>query len=110
VELFTSILKTTYIGKTDTYTGEKIVYLRERQDDTRSKVQTKFITKTGQEISVNFSLLKNHGKWKIYDVIIEGVSLVNNYRSQFNSILLKSDWEVLVQKMKKKKGKKISTN
>ncbi len=109
VELFTSVLKGTYIGKTDTYTGEKIVYLRERQDDTRSKVQTKFITKTGQEISVNFSLLKNHGKWKIYDVIIEGVSLVNNYRSQFNSILLKSDWEVLVQKMKKK-GKKISTN
>ncbi len=110
VELFTSILKTTYIGKTDTYTGEKIVYLRERQDDTRSKVQTKFITKTGQEISVNFSLLKNHGKWKIYDVIIEGVSLVNNYRSQFNSILLKSDWEVLVQKMQKKISKTTSTN
>ncbi len=110
VELFTSILKDTYIGKTDTYSGEKIVYLRERQDDTRCKVQTTFITKAKKEISVNFSLLNNDGEWKIYDVVIEGVSLVNNYRSQFNNILIKSSYEDLVQKMEEKKGKETSTN
>ncbi|MFQ5713961.1 MAG: phospholipid-binding protein MlaC [Candidatus Scalinduaceae bacterium] len=110
VELFTSILKDTYIGKTDTYSGEKIIYLRERQNGNRCKVQSTFITKTGKEISVNFSLLNNGGKWKIYDVIIEGVSLVNNYRSQFNNILVKSSYEDLVQKMQKKKSKKTSTD
>jgi len=110
VELFTSILKDTYIGKTDTYSGEKIVYLRERQVDIRCKVQTKFITKAGKEISVNFNLLNNHGKWKVYDIIIEGVSLVNNYRSQFNNILMKSSYEDLIERIKKKKEKESSTN
>jgi phospholipid transport system substrate-binding protein len=110
VALFTSVLKDTYIGKTDTYSGEKIVYLRERQDGTRCKVQTKFITSAGKEISVNFSLINNHGKWMIYDVIVEGVSLVNNYRSQFNNILVKSSYDDLVQKIKEKKSKEISAN
>lgn len=110
VELFTNILKDTYIGKTDTYSGEKIVYLRERQGGNRCKVQTKFITNTGKEISVDFNLLNNHGKWKIYDVVIEGVSLVNNYRSQFNNILVKSSYEDLIQKMKEKKSNTISAN
>ena len=110
VELFTGILKDTYIGKTDTYSGEKIVYLRERQNDARCKVQTKFITKTGSEISVNFNLINNHGKWKVYDIIIEGVSLVNNYRSQFNNILMKSSYEDLIEKIKKKKDKESSAS
>lgn len=110
VGLFTGILRDTYIGKTDTYSGEKIVYLRERQNDVRCKVQTKFITKTGSEISVNFSLLNNHGKWKVYDIIIEGVSLVNNYRSQFNNILMKSSYEDLIEKIKKKQDKESSAN
>jgi len=110
VKLFTSVLKDTYIGKTDTYSGEKIVYLRERQVDIRCKVQTKFITKAGKEISVNFNLLNNHGKWKVYDIIIEGVSLVNNYRSQFNNILMKSSYEDLIERIKKKKEKESSTN
>jgi phospholipid transport system substrate-binding protein len=50
-------------------------------------------------------MLSNDGKWTIYDVIIEGVSLVNNYRSQFNNILMKSSFEELIQKIKDKKGK-----
>ena len=103
VVLFTNILKDTYIGKTDTYSGEKIVYLREKQDNNHTKVQTKFITNTGQEISVDYRMINNQGKWGIYDVIIEGVSLVNNYRSQFYSILAKSSYDELVQMIKKKK-------
>jgi phospholipid transport system substrate-binding protein len=105
VELFTSVLKDSYIGKTDTYSGEKVVYLRERQAGTGSKVQTKFVTKTGKEISVDFNLLNKHGKWKVYDVIIEGVSLVNNWRKQFYDALVRSSYEDMIQKMKKKKGK-----
>ncbi|HHT9129798.1 MAG TPA: MlaC/ttg2D family ABC transporter substrate-binding protein, partial [Candidatus Brocadiaceae bacterium] len=95
VELFTNILKDTYIGKTDTYSGEKMEVLRERHDSSYAEVQTKLITNKGTEVSVNYQLVSNHGKWRIYDVVIEGVSLVNNYRSQFNSILLKSSYEEL---------------
>ncbi|MFQ5963721.1 MAG: phospholipid-binding protein MlaC [Candidatus Scalinduaceae bacterium] len=109
VELFTNILKDTYIGKTDSYSNEKIIYLREKQRDNRTKVQTIFITSTGKEVSVDFSLLSNSGKWKIYDAVIEGVSLVNNYRNQFNNILVKSSYEELVKKIKQKQSK-TSTN
>lgn len=106
VELFTNILKDAYIGKTDTYSGEKIVFLKEKQDDNKyTTVQTKIITTTGTEVLVDYRMLNNDGKWTIYDVIIEGVSLVNNYRSQFNNILLKSSYEELIQKIKAKQVK-----
>ncbi|MDQ1273874.1 MAG: phospholipid transport system substrate-binding protein [Planctomycetota bacterium] len=106
VELFTNIMKDAYIGKTDTYSGEKIVFLKEKNDDNKyATVQTKIISNTGTEVLVDYRMLSNDGKWTIYDVIIEGVSLVNNYRSQFNNILMKSSFEELIQKIKDKKGK-----
>lgn len=112
VELFTNILKDAYIGKTDTYSGEKIVFLREKQDGNKyaTTVQTKIITTTGTEILVDYRMLNNDGKWTIYDVIIEGVSLVNNYRSQFYNILLKSSYEDLIQKIKEKQGKEETSS
>ncbi len=110
VELFTKTLKDTYIRKTISCYGGKIVFLKENQDNRYFKVQTKFITRIGKKVSMDFFLLSKHGKWKIYDVIIEGVSLVNNYRSQFNNILLKSSYEELIQKIKQKQSKIHSTN
>ncbi|MEK7290631.1 MAG: ABC transporter substrate-binding protein [Planctomycetota bacterium] len=109
VELFTNILKDAYIGKTDTYNGEKVVLLREKQDSNYAVVQTRFITKNGTEIAVDYSMLNNSGEWKIYDVIIEGVSMINNYRSQFNNILLKSPYENLVKRMKEKTTEETAT-
>ncbi|KAB2832663.1 MAG: ABC transporter substrate-binding protein [Candidatus Brocadia sp.] len=106
VELFTNIMKDAYIGKTDTYSGEKIVFVKEKQDEKDyASVQTKIVTNTGAVVLVEYRMHSNSGKWKIYDVIIEGVSLVNNYRSQFNNILMKSPYEELVQKIKGKVGK-----
>ena len=105
VELFTNILKDAYIGKTDTYSGEKVVIISEKQDKNYATVQTRFITNTGTEISVDYNMHNNPGRWTIYDVIIEGVSLVNNYRSQFNNILIKSSYKELIQKIKDKKSK-----
>ena len=105
VELFTNILKDAYIGKTDTYSGEKVVIISEKQDKNYATVQTRFITNTGTEISVDYNMHNNPGRWTIYDVIIEGVSLVNNYRSQFNNILIKSSYKELIQKIKAKQSK-----
>lgn len=101
VELFTNIMKDSYIGKTDTYSGEQIKYLSEKQEKDIATVQSKFITKE-HEISVDYRLLNDQGGWKVYDVIIEGVSLINNYRSQFNTILIKSSYQDLVQRLKKR--------
>ncbi|HHT9144276.1 MAG: ABC transporter substrate-binding protein [Candidatus Brocadiaceae bacterium] len=104
VELFTNIMKDAYIGKTDTYSGEKVVIVSEKQDKNYATVQTKIITNKGTEVSVDYNMLNNPGKWIIYDVIIEGVSLVNNYRSQFNNILIKSSYKELIQKIKAKQS------
>jgi phospholipid transport system substrate-binding protein len=104
VELFTNIMKDAYIGKTDTYSGEKVVIVSEKQDKKYATVQTKIITNKGTEISVDYNMLNNPGGCTIYDVIIEGVSLVNNYRSQFNNILIKSSYKELIQKIKAKQS------
>ena len=106
VELFTELIKNSYLDKTDTYSGEKVEFLRERQDGGYYKVQTNFIASTGKEIDVDFSLINSNGKLQIYDVTIEGVSLVNNYRSQFNNFLLKSPFKALIQNMREKTLKK----
>ncbi len=104
VVLFTNILKDAYIGKTDEYSGEKVILVKERVDKEYATVQAKFILSTGSDVVVDYNMLSNSGEWKIYDVIIEGVSLVNNYRSQFNSILIKSTYKELVQRIKEKKA------
>lgn len=100
--LFTSIIKNTYLGETDSYSAKEVVLLREKEKGKYSIIQTNFILNTGKDASVDFRLLSNDGNWKIYDVIIEGVSLVNNYRSQFSSILVKSPYAELVKMLKEK--------
>jgi phospholipid transport system substrate-binding protein len=65
-------------------------------------VDTKIVDNKGQEFSVNYRLYNIKGDWKVYDVVIENVSLVNNYRSQFNRMLTTSSYEELVNRMKGK--------
>lgn len=106
VDLFSHLIQNAYIGKIDLYSDEEIVYLGEKQDSQYTTVSTKILTKTGTEITADYRLLKDQEKWMVYDVVIEGVSLVNNYRIQFNNIVIKSSYEKLVEKMKQKKEEK----
>lgn len=102
IKTFTNILKNVYLSKTSSYSGENLVYLGEFTRGNRSRVRTNFITSEGREISVHFNMHKSNNKWKIYDVIIEGVSIVNNYRNQFNSILANSSFSELMQRLKER--------
>lgn len=101
-DIFSEILKDSYLGKTDSYSGEKIVFVRELIQGSRGKVQTQFFTVDGKKYIVDFSLLSNAGSWKIYDATVEGVGLVSTYRSQFNEVLAKSSFEELLQKLREK--------
>jgi phospholipid transport system substrate-binding protein len=103
VKLFTDLLERAYLDKIETYNGEDFQYLKEREDDNNyAQVDTKIVDNKGQEFSVNYRLYKMGGDWKVYDVVIEDVSLVNNYRSQFNRVLATSSFEELVNRMKGK--------
>ncbi len=101
-ELFTTILRNVYLGKSDNYSGERIDYLNEIIQGKRSRVETIFVSKSGESYEVNFSLHNLNGSWKVYDIVIEGVSIISNYRSQFNDILTKSSFDDLIQKLEEK--------
>jgi phospholipid transport system substrate-binding protein len=103
VKLFTDLLERAYLDQIESYSGEKIQYLKEREGDNYAEVATKIVDNKGQEYSVNYRLHKLNGDWKVYDVVIEDISLINNYRSQFNRVLAKSPFEELVNTMRQKK-------
>jgi phospholipid transport system substrate-binding protein len=105
VRLLRSILENAYISKMLGYTDEKTVFIKERPlSKTRVEVQTNLVTGS-MEIPMHYRMLRLKNQWKVYDVIIEGVSLIKNYRTQFRRILAKQSPDELLQVMRKKVGK-----
>ncbi|HIJ58478.1 MAG TPA: ABC transporter substrate-binding protein, partial [Deltaproteobacteria bacterium] len=92
----------TYLDKVEGYSGEKVLYVGERVDGKYGIVVVKIVTKKDTEILVKYKLKNKGGEWLAYDISIQGVSLVNNYRKQFNSIMTRSSYEDLVKKLRKK--------
>lgn len=102
VELFTELLEKSYADQIESYNGEKIVYGRENVSQDQADVDTKIVTKKGEEIAITYKLRSAAGDWKVYDVVIENVSLVNNFRSQFNRILANASFAELLKKLQSK--------
>ena len=102
VGLFADLLERSYISKIETYGGEKIQYTAERTEGEYATVSTKIITKNGTEVPVDYRMIKRSDRWLVYDVSIEGVSLVSNYRTQFNKIIQTSSYNELVSKLRNK--------
>src|SRR5947209_19496494 len=102
VTLFGELLERTYISKIESYSGERVVYAGEMVDGDQATVRTRIITKQGTEVPVDYRMFERDGRWRVFDVNIEGVSLVGNYRSQFNSIIVRSSYQELVTKLKAK--------
>ena len=105
VRLYRKLLENSYAGKIESYQGEKILYGKETVDPPYAVVRTGIVTMKGEEIPVNYLLLQEGSRWRIYDVVIERISLVNNYRSQFGSILQKSSFPELMRKLKDTVGR-----
>ena len=102
VILFRQVLEKAYIDKILAYTDEKIVFARETMvSETQAEIQTKIVT-SSKEIPISYRVLLKDGAWKVYDVVIENVSLVLNYRTQFNDILAKNTPEQLLDILRKK--------
>ena len=102
VKLFTDLVETSYAGTIESYNGEKVAIGTEKLDKDFAEVNTKIVTKQGEEFSIDYKLHQVDGSWKIYDAVIENVSLINNYRSQFNRVIGKSSYDELVTMMKSK--------
>ena len=101
-ELFAALLENSYASKIESYNNEKIVYIKDLVDGDYAEVRSKVITPARDEFTLDYRLAKQNGKWMVYDVIIEGVSLVSNYRSQFNKIISANGYNKLVEKLQSK--------
>jgi phospholipid transport system substrate-binding protein len=102
VRLFGDLLEHAYVSKIELYSGEKIDYLPEMVDGDVTTVRTRIITKQGTPIPVDYRMFQQNGQWRAYDALIEGVSLVGNYRNQFNSVIQRSSYEELVKTLRAK--------
>jgi phospholipid transport system substrate-binding protein len=102
VRLFADLLERSYISRIELYGGEKIAYVGETIDGDQAAVRTRLVTKQGTEIPVEYRMHLRDGKWLVYDVVIEGVSLIANYRAQFNKIITTASYQELVKRMKTK--------
>ena len=102
IPLFGQMLEKTYLSRVWEYSGERVSYVDEKVDGTYGVVKVKIISDTHGEITVKYRLWNKKDEWFIYDISIEGVSLVNNYRSQFNNILMKSSPSDLIKKLEEK--------
>ncbi len=102
IELFANNIKGAYMRRTGSRFGEKIISLNEEQNNDYARVQALLIKRTVGKVSANFRLIRKNEEWRICDVIFEGVSLVNNYRSQIYSFLTNSSYEDLVQRLKQR--------
>ena len=102
VTVFTELLEKTYADSIDLYEGQKVVYINETLDKDYAQVDTRVIGKNNESFSMVYKLHRVSGKWTIYDVVAENISLVNNYRSQFNRVIARSSFEELIKTMKDK--------
>jgi len=100
--LYADLLERSYIGKIELYNGEKVAYLGDTIDGDFATVRTKLVTKQATEVPIAYRMVRRGDHWLVYDVSIEGVSLVANYRAQFNKIIQTSGYASLVQRLRDK--------
>ncbi len=110
VHLFTDLLEHAYTDTIESYTDEKIVYLGERQDGIYAEVISKILTTKGEEFSINYKAHLVSDEWRVYDVVVENISMVNNYRSQFNRVISNDSYEELVRRLKSKAESNSAAN
>ncbi|MEI6205314.1 MAG: ABC transporter substrate-binding protein [Desulfuromonadales bacterium] len=101
-DLFASLLENSYASKIESYNNEKIIYIKESVDGDHAEVKSKVLTTKRDEFTLDYRLTNQGGAWLVYDVVIEGISLVSNYRTQFNKIITASGYPELVKKLQNK--------
>lgn len=110
VSLFRAFLERIYLPKIVLYHGERVRFLSEAVDGNFGEVRSVLITRQGQEIPVTYRLGQRDGHWLIFDILVEGVSLTANYRSQFNEIIQRASYQELVRRIERKLAEPMSEN
>ena len=110
VAVFTDVFEHAYLSKVELLEGDRVAYLGDSVEGGVATVRTRLTTKQGSQLDVDYRMQPrgSSGRWLVYDVVIEGVSLVDNYRSQFNSVIQRSSYQELVRRLKAIQGQLVS--
>lgn len=100
--LFVGFLEHAYMGTLEENGDAKIQYAREILDGDHSEIETKTTLRNGEQYNVGYKLYLNHTRWRVYDVSVEGISLINNYRSQFDRVLSRKSFDELLHDLREK--------
>jgi phospholipid transport system substrate-binding protein len=104
VRLFTNLIAASYLGKIEAYAGKPIQYLGERVDGVDASVDSLLVTAKGAEVDVAYRLYRDQDRWAVYDVTVDGVSLVDNYKTQFTHLIQRSSFADLLKTLRQKAG------
>ena len=110
ISLFRAFIEHIYLPKIALYQGERVRFLSEAVDGNFAEVRSVLITRRGQEIPITYRLGQRHGHRLIFDILVEGVSLTSNYRSQFNEIIQRASYQELVRRIERKLAEPMSEN
>jgi len=102
VRLFRELLERSYLSTIENYAGERITFLGESISGSYAQVRSRITTDRRMAISIDYRLIERGERWEVYDVALDGVSLVSNYRSQFNSIIRTASFEELLTRLRNK--------
>ena len=107
VRLFADLLERSYLTTVGTSRLVTVTFQGESVDGSSARVRSRVVTERGAEIPMEYRLLQSGGRWAVYDVVVEGVSLISSYRSQFNSIIRTSSFEVLLDRLRNREPRLI---
>jgi phospholipid transport system substrate-binding protein len=99
VRLFLELLERAYVTKVDLYGGQRVKYLGESVDGDYAVVRAKVLTKKGREVPADTKLVRRAERWLVYDVLVENIGLIANYRAQFDHIIRTSSYQELVRRL-----------
>lgn len=102
VALFTELLERAYVGKIEAYSDEKIVYTSEAVDGTYASVRSRVVSRRRGETALDYRLHLMNGRWRVYDILVDGVSFVSTFRVQFDRVIQSSSYQDLVERLRKK--------
>ena len=100
--LFSDLIERAYVTKVERYSGEAVKFVGDRAEGSLAVVQTRLVPAKGPEVPIDYRLIEKDGRWRVYDVVIEGVSMVSNYRTQFDRVIRSSSYAELVKRLKDK--------
>jgi phospholipid transport system substrate-binding protein len=104
IRLFSTLIANAYLSRIEQYAGEAIMYVGEKIDGDEASVQSRVVTPKGAEVALDYRLYRADGRWAVYDIFVEGISLVGSYKAQFNRIIQRGSFADLLKQLRLKVG------